>query len=69
MPVVGFVDGTSADAAVGRIAAFRKGLGETGYVEGKNVQVEYYYSGQYERQDAEAFAERFDGERLPVIGR
>jgi putative tryptophan/tyrosine transport system substrate-binding protein len=49
MPVVGLVDGTSADAAVGRIAAFRKGLDEAGYVEGKNVTVEYrWLEGQYD---------------------
>ena len=33
MPVVGFVHGGSPDAR--RVAAFRKGLNETGYVEGK----------------------------------
>jgi hypothetical protein len=50
MPVVGFVDGSSADATEGRIAAFRRGLGETGYAEGRNLTVEYHYiEGQYER--------------------
>ena len=29
MPVIGFVDAGSADAATGYVAAFRKGLGET----------------------------------------
>ncbi len=38
MPVVGFVHGGSPDAR--RVAAFRKGLNETGYVEGQNVTVE-----------------------------
>ena len=41
MPVIGFVGGGgSADAFPGVVAAFRKGLGETGYVEGRNVTVE-----------------------------
>jgi putative tryptophan/tyrosine transport system substrate-binding protein len=53
MPVVGFVDGGSADAYAGRVAAFRKGLGETGYVEGQNVTVEYHWlEGQFDRLPA-----------------
>jgi putative tryptophan/tyrosine transport system substrate-binding protein len=49
-PVVGFVGGGgSADAYAGVVAAFRKGLGETGYVEGRNVMVEYHWlEGQYD---------------------
>jgi putative ABC transport system substrate-binding protein len=35
MPVIGVVNEGAADD--GRVAAFRKGLGETGYVEGQNV--------------------------------
>jgi putative ABC transport system substrate-binding protein len=37
MPVVGFVSSHSAEASVRRVAAFRKGLNETGYVEGQNA--------------------------------
>jgi len=37
MPVIGFVSARSAEASVSNTAAFRKGLSETGYVEGKNV--------------------------------
>jgi putative ABC transport system substrate-binding protein len=50
MPVIGFVDGLSADAAAGYLAAFRKGLGEIGYVEGQNVTVEL--EGHYDRLPA-----------------
>jgi ABC-type uncharacterized transport system substrate-binding protein len=50
MPVVGFVSGRSAEAAVRQAAAFRKGLNEAGYVEGQNVMVEYHWlDGQYDR--------------------
>src|SRR5215475_13666000 len=49
MPVVGFVNVRSADASDRNVAAFRKGLNETGYVEGQNVTVEYHWlDGQYE---------------------
>jgi putative tryptophan/tyrosine transport system substrate-binding protein len=50
MPVVGFVDGGSPDASARSAAAFRKGLNETGYIEGQNVLVEYHWlNGQYDR--------------------
>ena len=53
MPVVGFVNVRSADASDRNVAAFRKGLNETGYVEGQNVIVEYHWlDGQYDRLPA-----------------
>src|SRR6202162_338142 len=45
----------SADAfeQTGYVAAFRKGLGETGYVEGQNVTVEYHWlEGPFDRLPA-----------------
>ena len=39
VPVIGLVLGGFADASAAYVTAFRKGLGETGYVEGKNVMV------------------------------
>jgi len=51
MPVVGFLNGGSPDA--NRVAAFRRGLNETGYVEGHNVAIEYHWAeGQYDRLPA-----------------
>jgi putative ABC transport system substrate-binding protein len=50
LPVVAFVNGGSADGLAGIAAAFRKGLSETGYVEGRNVTVEFHWlEGQYDR--------------------
>jgi putative ABC transport system substrate-binding protein len=50
MPVVGFVNGGAADAAARYLAAFRKGLSETGFVENRNVAVEYHWmEGRYDR--------------------
>ena len=51
--MVGFINGGSADASARYAAAFRKGLNETGYVEGQNVTVEYHWlEGQYDRLPA-----------------
>jgi putative ABC transport system substrate-binding protein len=41
MPVVGYLLAGTPEANVGRVAAFRRGLGEVGYVEGLNVAIEY----------------------------
>ena len=53
LPVVAFIRDGSADASARFVAAFRKGLNETGYVEGQNVTVEYHWlEGQYARLPA-----------------
>jgi putative ABC transport system substrate-binding protein len=50
LPVVAFVHGASSDVSADRVRAFRKGLGETDYVEGQNVIVEYHWlEGQFDR--------------------
>jgi putative tryptophan/tyrosine transport system substrate-binding protein len=50
MPVVGFVGSTSPGPLRDAIAAFHRGLTETGYVEGRNVAIEYRWAeGQYDR--------------------
>jgi putative ABC transport system substrate-binding protein len=50
MPVVGFIHGGAANAFADRIAAFRAGLSEAGYVEGQNVVVEYHWlEGHFDR--------------------
>jgi putative tryptophan/tyrosine transport system substrate-binding protein len=50
LPVVGFIHNGSGDALAHLAVAFRKGLGETGYVEGQNVTIEYYWlEGQLDR--------------------
>jgi putative ABC transport system substrate-binding protein len=49
-PIVGLVTGRSADASPRDVAAFRKGLNETGYFEGQNVAIEYRWAdGRYDR--------------------
>src|SRR5215468_5006585 len=50
MPIVGFVSARSREVSDRHAAAFRKGLNETGTIEGQNVMVEYHWlEGQYDR--------------------
>ena len=42
MPVVGYLAAGAPDTNARFVAAFRKGLSETGYVEGRNVAIEYH---------------------------
>src|SRR3974377_1913860 len=44
MPVTGFVNSASRQGYEPQVAAFLKGLGEAGYVEGRNVALEYRWA-------------------------
>src|SRR3974390_3495183 len=44
MPVIGFVNSASPQGYEPQVAAFLKGLGEAGYVEGRNVALEYRWA-------------------------
>ena len=53
LPVIAFLRTGSADTDARNVAAFRKGLSETGYVEGQNVTVEYHWlASPYDRLPA-----------------
>ena len=50
MPVIGFLNASSAKDDDRQLAGFLKGLGETGYVEGHNVAIEYRWAeNQFDR--------------------
>jgi len=53
VPRIGYLSATSPSANVGRIEAFRQGLRELGYVEGKNIVIEWRYAeGKFDRLPA-----------------
>ena len=66
MPVIGFLSSGSPGPNAPIVAAFRQGLSETGYVEGKDVAIEYRWAeGSYDRLPA--FAAELVGRKVEVI--
>jgi putative ABC transport system substrate-binding protein len=66
MPVIGLLGGGTSEADAFRVSAFRQGLSETGYAEGRNVKLEYRWAdGQYERLPA--LAADLVSQRVTVI--
>jgi putative ABC transport system substrate-binding protein len=66
MPVVGFLNSSSPDRAVRRLDAFRQGLGESGYEEGRNLMIEYRWADS--RNDRlSALAQDLVDRRVTVI--
>jgi putative ABC transport system substrate-binding protein len=58
IPVVGFLNAGSAQGYALMSAAFEKGLGERGYVNGRNITVEYRW--------AEIYIPKEDGKKRPI---
>jgi putative ABC transport system substrate-binding protein len=49
IPVVGYIGSNTPEVDASRVAAFHQGLSETGYVEGRNVAMEYRWSNNQGR--------------------
>ena len=47
LPVIGLLGGASATRFADRMAGFHRGLSETGYVEGRNVAIEYRWADDH----------------------
>ena len=47
MPVIGYLSGRTADFGASLLFSFRRGLGDVGYAEGRNVAIEYRFTDGY----------------------
>ena len=66
MPVIGYYSARSAESDVPMVAAFRQGLKETGYLEGKNVAIEFRWGGgEYDR--ARKLADELVNKQVSII--
>jgi putative tryptophan/tyrosine transport system substrate-binding protein len=66
MPVIGFLSGRSPGESTALVNAFRQGLAENGYVEGKNITLEFRWAdGRYDRLPA--FAAELVARQVEVI--
>jgi putative ABC transport system substrate-binding protein len=54
MPVIGYLSGRTADSDASMLVSVRRGLGDVGYAEGRNVAIEYRFAnGRYDRVSAQ----------------
>jgi putative tryptophan/tyrosine transport system substrate-binding protein len=69
IPFVGFVfSGTASSAAAPFVAAFKLGLEEAGYIEGKNVAVEYHFPGGNDESLPGLMAELVQRRAAVIVG-
>ena len=66
MPVIGFLSGGTAAGYAPLVAAFRQGLNESGYSEGRNVAIEFRWADGHNNQ-LPALAAELVGRKVAVI--
>jgi putative ABC transport system substrate-binding protein len=66
LPVIGYLSSASRDQDAGRLHGFRQGLGETGFVEGRNVAIEYRWADE-QNERLPALAADLVGRRVTAI--
>src|SRR3954451_20603372 len=66
MPVIGYLNGTTPEANALMLAAFRQGLSETGWVEGRTVAIEYRWA-EFHYDRLPALAADLVGHKVNVI--
>jgi putative tryptophan/tyrosine transport system substrate-binding protein len=67
MPVVGYLHSETPQSVTRLLAAFRQGLSETGYVEGKNVTIEYRWARNDPSPSAAALAAQAATKTIPIV--
>ena len=67
MPVIGFIRADTPEASVARLADFRQGLSETGYVEKQNITIEYRWAAQGHYDQLPALAADLVRRKVSVI--
>jgi putative ABC transport system substrate-binding protein len=66
MPMIGFLHSASAAGFANLVAAFKKGLSETGYIDGQNVAIEYRW-GEDHNERLPALAAELVRQRVAII--